>query len=61
MKFVFKEGDVGEVIVVVVEKEKVNLIVIGIRGMGKFRWIFLGSVSDYVIYYVKCFVFVCWK
>lgn len=60
-KFVSKEGEAGEAIVAVAEKEKANLIVTGTRGMGKLRRTFLGSVSDYVIHHAKCPVLVCRK
>lgn len=60
-KFVSKEGEAGEAIVAVAEKEKANLIVTGTRGMGKLRRTFLGSVSDYVIHHSKCPVLVCRK
>lgn len=60
-KFVTKEGEAGEAIVAVAEKEKANMIVTGTRGMGKLRRTFLGSVSDYVIHHAKCPVLVCRK
>mmetsp|Transcript_31775 Transcript_31775/g.50728 ORF Transcript_31775/g.50728 Transcript_31775/m.50728 type:complete len:146 (-) Transcript_31775:568-1005(-) len=60
-KFVSKEGDPGEAIVAVAEKEKAVLIVCGTRGMGKLRRTFLGSVSDYVVHHAHCPVLVCRK
>lgn len=60
-KFVSKEGEAGEAIVAIAEREKANLIVTGTRGMGKLRRTFLGSVSDYVIHHSKCPVLVCRK
>lgn len=49
----------GEGIVNVVWEVNVDVIIIGLCGIGKFRWIFLGSVSDYVLYYFDVFVIVC--
>ena len=60
-KFVSKEGDPGEAIVAVGQKEKAVLIVCGTRGMGKLRRTFLGSVSDYVVHHAHCPVLVCRK
>lgn len=52
-------GKVGEFIIEMFRVEYVDLIIVGIRGMSKVWWIFLGSVSDYFVYYVNVFVFVC--
>jgi len=42
--------DVGKRIVYVAEKKKFNLIVIGSRGRGAAKEIFLGSTSNYVLH-----------
>lgn len=47
---------VGNVICSEVKNENVDLIVIGVRGFGIARRIIFGSVSDYVVYYIYCFV-----
>lgn len=47
---------VGNVICSEVKIENVDLIVIGVRGFGIVRRIIFGSVSDYVVYYIYCFV-----
>jgi nucleotide-binding universal stress UspA family protein len=49
----------GQVIISVANEEKVNMIVMGTRGMGKIRRTILGSVSDYVIHHSPCPVVVC--
>ncbi|GFN40405.1 MAG: universal stress protein [Marine Group I thaumarchaeote] len=54
---VFKEkvtfGDPGYMITKFAEHNKHNLIVIGARGMGSVKRIFLGSVSNYVLHKSK--------
>jgi len=42
--------DVGKRIVYVAEKKKIDLIVIGSRGRGAAKEIFLGSTSNYVLH-----------
>ena len=44
----------GNVICKEAEKEKVELIVTGSRGLGKTRRTILGSVSDYVVHHTCC-------
>lgn len=47
-----------EVIIFKVEEVKAVMIVMGIRGLGIIRRTLMGSVSDYVVYYVGIFVIV---
>ena len=42
------QKNVGEAIIREAEKENVDLIVLGTRGLGTFRRAIVGSVSDYV-------------
>ncbi|KAK2168601.1 hypothetical protein NP493_1170g00017 [Ridgeia piscesae] len=49
----------GEMIAQTAAEEKVSLVVIGTRGMGKLRRTILGSVSDYVVHHCHCPVVVC--
>jgi nucleotide-binding universal stress UspA family protein len=49
----------GEVICKVADEEKVALIVIGTRGLGKVRRTIMGSVSDFVVHHASCPVVVC--
>lgn len=44
----------GNVICKEAEKEKVELIVTGSRGLGKTRRTILGSVSDYIVHHTCC-------
>ncbi len=46
-------GDYGKGIVDVAERKNFDLIVIGSRGMGSAKEIFLGSVSNYVLHKSK--------
>lgn len=46
------------IIVDIVNKEKVMCVVIGSRGMGFIRRIILGSISDFIFYYIFCLVVV---
>jgi len=48
-KMVLREGDAVREIVAVAESEKVDLIVMGHRGMSKLKEILLGSVSEGVV------------
>ncbi|XP_061187779.1 universal stress protein YxiE-like isoform X2 [Saccostrea echinata] len=58
-KFITRQGDPGEAIVHVAERENCNLIITGSRGMGVFRRTILGSVSDYVVHHSPCPVLIC--
>jgi nucleotide-binding universal stress UspA family protein len=46
-------GDDGKIIVEVAEKQNFDLIVIGSRGMGAAKDLFLGSTSNYVLHKSK--------
>ena len=46
-------GDDGKIIVEVAEKQNFDLIVIGSRGMGAAKELFLGSTSNYVLHKSK--------
>jgi universal stress protein A len=50
----FEQGHPVEEVVRVAEEEKVDLIVMGSRGMGGFERFFLGSVSDGVLHHAHC-------
>ncbi len=47
-------GRVVEVILAVAEKEEVDLIVLGARGLGPFRELVIGSVSHRVLMHASC-------
>ena len=47
-------GDPAAEIIGIAEKEKADLIVIGSRGFGTLKGVFLGSVSQKVTYHAKC-------
>lgn len=51
-------GDLGYQIVEKIKEMNVDFLVIGLCGLGKFWWILMGSVSDYLVYYVYIFVMV---
>ncbi|CAN8270102.1 unnamed protein product [Cochlearia groenlandica] len=48
------EGDAKETICKAVEKMKVDILVVGSRGLGKLKRAFLGSVSDYCAHHANC-------
>jgi len=48
------QGNAGSTILDVCEKEKYDLIVMGSRGMGKFRELVLGSVSNKIVHHSSC-------
>lgn len=47
-------GDPAVEIIEIAEKEKADLIVVGSRGLGTIKGVFLGSVSQKVTYHAKC-------
>lgn len=49
----------GEVIVQAANREKVDMIVVGSRGLGTLRRTLLGSVSDFVLHHAHVPVFIC--
>ena len=52
------QGNVGSTILDFCEKEKHDIIVMGSRGMGKFKELILGSVSSKVVHHSRCPVLV---
>ncbi|KAL1204726.1 Universal stress protein A-like protein [Cardamine amara subsp. amara] len=48
------EGDAKEMICEAVDQINVDLLVVGSRGLGKFKRAFLGSVSDYCAHHAHC-------
>jgi nucleotide-binding universal stress UspA family protein len=51
---VIAEGDAASNIVGYANKEGFNLIIIGSRGLGRFKEMVLGSVSNKVLHHAKC-------
>jgi nucleotide-binding universal stress UspA family protein len=47
-------GDPATEIIEIAEKEAVDLVVIGSRGLGTIKGVFMGSVSQKVIYHATC-------
>ncbi len=58
-KMLRHEGHPGYRICEVAEKEHVNLVVMGTRGMGSVRRTVLGSVSDHVLHHLHVPVAIC--
>lgn len=52
-------GKPEEKIVEAARDENADVVVMGTRGLGKFRRTFIGSVSDYVLHHCHCPVLVC--
>ena len=48
------QGNVGSTILDFCEKEKFDIIVMGSRGMGKFKELVLGSVSNKIVHHSSC-------
>lgn len=48
------KGDPGVAIIETAETEKVDMIVMGSRGLGAIQRFLLGSVSNYVVHHSKC-------
>ena len=48
------QGNPGSTILAFCEKEKFDIIIMGSRGMGKFRELVLGSVSSKVLHHSIC-------
>jgi nucleotide-binding universal stress UspA family protein len=48
------QGSAGEAIVKTAQEDKCDQIVMGIRGLGAFQEILIGSVSRYVIHHLPC-------
>ncbi len=56
LKTVIAEGDVASNIIQYAEKEIFDMIVIGHRGLGRFKGMVLGSVSEKVLHRTNCCV-----
>jgi nucleotide-binding universal stress UspA family protein len=52
------EGDPASNIIGYSEIEKFDIIIMGSRGMGKFKELILGSVSNKILHHAKCSVMV---
>ncbi len=48
------QGNPGSTILAFCEKEKYDIVVIGSRGMGRFKELVLGSVSSKVVHHSSC-------
>ena len=48
------QGNVGSTILDFCEREKYDVIIMGSRGMGKFKELVLGSVSNKVVHHSSC-------
>lgn len=57
-KWIWKMGEAGRILCDLAEEEKVDLVVIGRRGLRGITELFLGSVSNYVLHHVTCSVLV---
>ena len=55
---VLLEGDPASKIIGYSEMEKFDIIIIGSRGMGHFKEMILGSISNKVLHHAKCSVMV---
>ncbi len=54
VKTVFEVGSPGPTLAAIAEKDDVDLIVMGSRGLGPIKGIFMGSVSSYIVSHAKC-------
>ena len=54
VKTVFEVGSPGPAVLSVAKKYKADLIVMGSRGLGPLKGLFMGSVSSYVVTYSGC-------
>lgn len=48
------QGNVGSTILDFCEREKYDVIIMGSRGMGKFKELVLGSVSNKIVHHSSC-------
>ena len=58
LETVMAEGDAASVITSYAHREGFQLIVIGSRGLGRFKEVVLGSVSNKVLHHAKCSVLI---
>ncbi|TLY05338.1 MAG: universal stress protein, partial [Thaumarchaeota archaeon] len=56
LETVIAEGDAASSIAGYAHKEDFDLIIIGGRGLGRFKEMVLGSVSNKVLHHAKCSV-----
>lgn len=54
VKTVFEVGSPGPAVLSVAKKYKADLIVMGSRGLGPLKGLFMGSVSSYVVTHSEC-------
>ena len=54
-----ESGKPGDTIIKTAKQENARLIVIGSRGLSRFKRTFQGSVSDYVLHRASCPVCIC--
>ncbi|MDU4202567.1 MAG: universal stress protein [Negativicoccus succinicivorans] len=54
VKTIFEVGSPGPTLSAIAEKYNVDLIVMGSRGLGPLKGIFMGSVSSYIVSHAKC-------
>lgn len=57
-RFVRLQGDASQEIMEYTEKEKVDLVILGSRGLGAFKGMLLGSVSHRIVQQADCHVLV---
>jgi nucleotide-binding universal stress UspA family protein len=50
------EGDAASIIVELSKKENFDAIFMGSQGLGRFKELFLGSVSSKVLHHARCLV-----
>jgi len=55
---VILEGDARELLCQAVEDRSINVLVVGTRGLGTIKRMFLGSVSNYCVQHASCDVIV---
>ena len=58
LETVMAEGDAASIITTYAHREGFQLIVIGSRGLGRFKEVVLGSVSNKVLHHAKCSVLI---
>ncbi len=54
VKTIFEVGSPGPTLAMVAEKNNADLIVMGSRGLGPIKGIFMGSVSSYIVSHATC-------
>ncbi|MCI5837289.1 MAG: universal stress protein [Veillonellaceae bacterium] len=51
---IFEVGSPGPTLTAIAENSDIDLIVMGSRGLGPIKGIFMGSVSSYIVSHAKC-------